>query len=311
MQSPERATLSRLAAIAALLAMPGLAMAAQAIEEFDIKTHSFQVLTTGYFPKPADSVKAGENYDLQCMFSVTGSVSTTTSTQIRFLVNGQLIQSPSVGIHDDQTYIAGRAPWTPPAGGNFTAKCEVNPNHDLVEASYANNQMTKQLSVSGLAYGQMDSAVIAAEAIQGRNRTPSRTSQIKLEAAKSFAVLPDIRVQGLDVHPVDNNGTPKSTTVAKGRPDRTYYLGCELDPVGIVAVSSVRFLFRVNGQIVKDAQVPVGSGPPVEVGAVWTPQTEGSYQLSCEANPQKTFQEASFANNKGQALFPVQAGGGQ
>ena len=156
---------------------------------------------------------------------------------------------------------------------------------------------------------QMDSAVIAAEALEGRDPAPSRTNPITSGAAKALAFLPDIRVQGLEVHPVDNNGTPKSTTVAKGRPGRTYYLGCEMDPVGILAVSSVRFLFRVNGQVVKDAQVTVGSGPPVEVGVEWTPQAAGNYQLSCEANPQKTFQEASFANNVGFALFPVQAGG--
>ena len=81
MQSSERATLSRLAAIAALLAMPGLAMGAQQATEFDIKAYDFDVLTTGHFPRPAESVDADEEYYLQCLFGVAGQ-SGTVRTQV-------------------------------------------------------------------------------------------------------------------------------------------------------------------------------------------------------------------------------------
>ena len=300
-------SLSWVTVVAAMLAMPGLAMGTQQATEFDIKAYDFEVLTTGLIPRPAESVEADEKYYLQCMFGVAGSISTTTSTQIHVLVNGQLIHNAPVSIHDDQHWVATRALWTPPTGGSYTAKCEVNPTKALVEASYTNNQMTKLVAVSGLHIDPADA--IAAPALRREALNPLQKGPISSDLAKQLATMPDIRVQGLDIHPVDNNGTPKSTTVAKGRPGRTYYLGCEMDPAGILAVSSVRFLFRVNGQVVKDAQVSVGSGPPVEVGAEWTPQAAGNYQLSCEANPQKTFQEASFANNKGNALFPVQSGG--
>lgn len=296
-------SLSRLAAVALLLVTPSLAMAVQQATEFDIKAYDFQVLTTGHFSRPAESIEADEEYYLQCMFGVAGST-TTTSTQIRVLVNGQLIHSASVSIHYDQHWITTRAAWTPPNGGIYTAKCEVNPNMDPVEATYINNQMTEQVAVTA---PYMDPAKI----IASRTLKPealNRPSKIALKPAQGLAAISDIRVHGLEVRPVDKNGIPKSTAVERGRAGRTYYLHCEVDPVGLMPISGVRFLFRVNGQIVKDIQVPMGSGD-LEVGAEWSPQTVGNYQLSCEANPQKTFQEASFANNKGYAVFPVQAGG--
>ncbi|HKY59858.1 MAG TPA: hypothetical protein VJP59_02505, partial [Gemmatimonadota bacterium] len=49
----------------------------------------------------------------------------------------------------------------------------------------------------------------------------------------------------------------------------------------------------------------VTAGTPVAMGWKWSPQAAGTYQLVCEANPDKTFTEATHSNNLGKALFPV------
>ncbi|HET9481175.1 MAG TPA: CARDB domain-containing protein, partial [Candidatus Polarisedimenticolia bacterium] len=48
-------------------------------------------------------------------------------------------------------------------------------------------------------------------------------------------------------------------------------------------------------------------GTPVQMGAKWTPAVAGTYTLVCEANPQKTFAEATYENNTKQASFTAGA----
>lgn len=287
---------ARVAVIAASLGFPAPARA-QLLNLYveNLWVVEFQPSSLGMQAELTKSGEAGKEYEIRCHVRGYGWG--------KILVNGALIAS--------QQSNGGKliqAPWKPLLGGTHTLKCEANSS---TESGYS-SQTTKQFAVSGLQIDP-DKVAISAGALNPGALNPSRG--ISSNIAKKLVVGSDIRVQGLEVHPVGKDGVPKTNTVQSGKPGRTYQLQCEMDPFGILTaddattVTSVRFLFRIDGIVVKDVQVPVGSGAPVDVGAEWTPQEVGIYPLSCEANPLKTFQEASFANNKKEILFPVQTGG--
>lgn len=114
----------------------------------------------------------------------------------------------------------------------------------------------------------------------------------------------DISVNGLYLR-VAQNHDPTTVTAATGQPGQEYYLFCDFTPNGTGGPSSVQFRFLVNEQVVSDVQAPVESGKPVQMGAYWTPPAAGSFTLVCEANPNRTFTETTYANNKRTRQFSV------
>lgn len=283
------------AVILALVA--GLAFA-PAEPAFDIAVSGLNVLATRNHTPVSSSLASGQpgqEYYLLCGFTPTGSGG-PSSVQFRFLVNGQVVRDVQAPVQSGQFVAMGEF-WTPPSAGTHTLLCEANPYKTFPETTYANNKQTKQFSVKTL---QIDPSVAA------KVQIPSRDGQVSADLAKVLAAMPDIRVQGLEVHAVNPENTLQPpTVVTKGVTGREYSLHCVMEPVGPVASSSVRFLFRANGQIVRDVYAPVQPGTPVQMGAMWTPSAAGTHTLVCEANPQKTFAEATFENNMKQALFQV------
>lgn len=114
----------------------------------------------------------------------------------------------------------------------------------------------------------------------------------------------DIEVFGLNVLATQNH-TPVSSSLSTGQAGWEYYLQCGFTPNGSGGPSAVQFRFLVNGQVVRDVQAPVQSGEYVAMGQFWTPPSAGTYTLVCEANPNKTFPESSYANNARTKQFVV------
>ncbi|HET6342557.1 MAG TPA: hypothetical protein VFG78_10290 [Gemmatimonadota bacterium] len=280
---------------ASFCAAAGLTAATPPETAFDIAVSGISVHgTVNHAPSgQVQTGQPGKEYYLNCGFTATGSGGPST-VQFRFLANGQVLRDVLAPVKPGQ-YVGMGEFWTPASAGTYTLVCEANPSHTFQETSFANNQKSRQFTVKTL---QIDpSAAMAAQGI-------SQNQQISADVGKELTVTPDIRVQGLQVHSVVN-GVPTANVVTKGNPGEAYYLHCVMEPIGPVASSSVRFLFRANGQILRDVHAPVQPGNPVHMGWKWTPSAAGTYTLVCEANPEKTFAEATYENNLKQALFPV------
>jgi hypothetical protein len=124
--------------------------------------------------------------------------------------------------------------------------------------------------------------------------------------AASLAVAPlDIEVYGLNVLPL-KDGKPQSPAITTGAPGVEYYLLCAFKPVGTTANTATRFVFRANGVIVDQVNAPVEANQYVTMGHRWTPVGEGTYSLTCQANPDHQPVETTYANNLRTASFKVQ-----
>ncbi|MGH7572246.1 MAG: CARDB domain-containing protein [Gemmatimonadota bacterium] len=286
-----------LAAIIAPVAMPSFAGAQSG---FDIAVSGVVVhATQNHAPimPPVETGQPGKEYYLNCGFTATGSGG-PSAVQFRFLANGQVLRDVLAPVKPGE-YVGMGEFWTPASAGAYTLVCDANHSQTASEGTYANNLKTRQFAVKTFQIGPA-----AAQAAPGL--VSSQNGQISADVAKKLMVMPDIRVHGLEVHAVNPDNTLQPpTVVTKGVAGREYSLHCVMEPVGQVATSSVRFVFRVNGQIVRDVYAPVESGTPINMGAKWKAQTTGNYTLDCEANPQQTVAEGSYDNNLAQAVFPV------
>jgi hypothetical protein len=114
----------------------------------------------------------------------------------------------------------------------------------------------------------------------------------------------DIEVYGLNVLPV-KNGVPQSGSLNAGKPGVEYYLMCGFKPVGSTAKTTTRFVFRANGTVIRNVYAPVESNKYVAMGEKWTPASQGTYSLTCQANPDHQPAETSYANNQKTKSFSV------
>jgi hypothetical protein len=85
------------------------------------------------------------------------------------------------------------------------------------------------------------------------------------------------------------------------------YIRCLLSAQAPGVADTVSFVFRVEGTVIREVRVPVGSGAPVAIGEYWTPRTPGLYRVTCEVNPDRQIEESTYRDNVGQRVVEVLA----
>jgi hypothetical protein len=98
---------------------------------------------------------------------------------------------------------------------------------------------------------------------------------------------------------------PQKTSIKAGAAGVEYHLLCGFKPLGTTPKTTTRFLFKVNGAVVRDVYAPVESNKYISMGARWTPPGPGTYSLTCQANPDHKPGETSYANNLRAKSFPA------
>jgi hypothetical protein len=75
------------------------------------------------------------------------------------------------------------------------------------------------------------------------------------------------------------------------------YIRCRLAAQGADPPGTVRFVFRVDGTVIRELSVPVTVGAPVAIGEYWKPATPGPHEVACEAGPERKGEEALHTAN--------------
>jgi hypothetical protein len=63
------------------------------------------------------------------------------------------------------------------------------------------------------------------------------------------------------------------------------FISCQLAAQGADAPGYVRFVFRVDGKVVRQLSVTVEAGTRITLGEYWTPGASGAHEIGCETQP--------------------------
>ena len=81
----------------------------------------------------------------------------------------------------------------------------------------------------------------------------------------------------------------RGTAVGSRAPEvgEELYIRCRLAAQGSDPPGTVRFVFRVDGTVIRELSVPVTVGAPIAIGEYWKPATAGPHEVACEAGPER------------------------
>lgn len=86
------------------------------------------------------------------------------------------------------------------------------------------------------------------------------------------------------------------------------FIWCRLTGQGAEVPGNVRFVFRVDGTVIRELRVAVPAGAPITIGEYWTPRTAGSYEVGCEVHPESRHADTTREDNVRKRTIEIASG---